>query len=174
MSFLDHALDSRFPADTKGRVVFFPIKRRLGYVVESKVEERKICSFLKMYQIAYAAILFFGMNASILLGTLQANLWPADWIQYRRTHLVAGAFAMAAVILAIQIPFFWIPFLVLWRTYKEAIISFTSGLAEVCFAPGEKPRVLNRKRRVFQALAIVTGLFLLSIANILVSSTHKK
>jgi hypothetical protein len=174
MSFLDHALDSRFPTDAKGRVLFIPIRRRLGYVVESKPEERKIRSFLKMYLIASVAIQFLGMNASILQGILQADLWPADWIQFRRTHLVAGAFAIAAITLAIQIPLFWIPYALLWKSYKEANTTFTSGLAEVSFAPGEEPKVLNRPRRAIQFLTIAAVLLLISLAAILIWLTHKK
>jgi hypothetical protein len=174
MSFLDHALDGRFPTDAKGRVLFIPIRRRLGYVVESKAEERKIRSFLKMYLIASSAIQLFGMNASILLGILQANLWPTDWIQYRRTHLVAGAFALFAIIFAIQIPLYWIPYALLWKSYKEALTTFTSGLAEVSFAPGEEPKVLNRPRRAILFLAIAAVLLVISLAAIMVWLTHQK
>jgi hypothetical protein len=173
MNFFDYALDARFPTDAAGRVVFFPIKPRQGYFIESKAEEKKIRSFLKMYQIAYAAIIFFGMNGAILLTLIQANLWPADWIQYRRAHIVAGAFINAAILLALEIPLFWIPLLLLWRSYKKGITSFTSGLEEAAYSPGEEPRA-NSRSRVFQVLAIFIGLLLLSFAMVLIWLTHKK
>jgi hypothetical protein len=135
MDLMDQAISPRFATDPNGRLLYCPFNRRRGYVVESKSDEVKIRSFEKISQFAFTALYIFGVSATIVLGTLQANLWPDDLIRYRRAHFAFSLSANGLIVFAIAFLVEGLPLLLLWRLYKQANLSFTSSLEEVPLPP---------------------------------------
>jgi hypothetical protein len=123
MALLDFIVDRHFRNERAGRVVSFPGRRgRKGYVVKSAAEELKIRSFLTMFYFAHLSILVLGyllayessMELSYALGRPARHLLRTGGITLGIYSLVMGA-----------------PFLLLWRSYKKALLSFVSVQDEV-------------------------------------------
>jgi hypothetical protein len=123
MSLLDSMVDKSFRDEKAGRVVVFTGDRRnRGYVVRSESEELKIRSFLKMFYFAHLSILLLGMAV--------ANAWSTFIIHIRafgRPDLLRSE----GIYLGIYSLVVGLPYFLLWRSYKKALVSFVSAHDEV-------------------------------------------
>jgi hypothetical protein len=115
MTLLDSIVDANFRSDNAERVVVFPGGRERGRVVKSEDEELRIKSFLKMFYLAHFSIL--------LLGSSLAFEWSRELIHAldRRSLLLR-----VGVVLGIYSFIVGVPYWLLWRSYKKALLSFVS------------------------------------------------
>jgi hypothetical protein len=106
-----------------GRVVVFPSDRRTrGYLVKSEAEELKIRSFLKMF--------FFALLSVFILGYFLAHEWSM-WLVYDLGRPAAHLFRTSCICLGIYSLVVGLPYLLLWRICKKALLSFVSAQDEV-------------------------------------------
>jgi hypothetical protein len=122
MALFDFMVDANFRNEKAGRVVVFPGDRRnRGYVVRSEAEELKIRSFLRMFYFAHLSIL--------LLGWFLAFDWSRE-LSFVLGRQYEFLFRMGAG-LGIYCLVVGLPYLLLWRSYKNAFLSFVSAQDEV-------------------------------------------
>jgi hypothetical protein len=151
--------DGSFRDEKAGRVVVFSGDRRTGgYVVRSETEELKIKSFLKMFYFAHFSIL--------LLGYFLASEWSRGI--YRalgrpEEHLFRAMCISLGVYLAVVA----VPYFLLWRSYKKALMSFVS-LEDEVLVSGR--RVGRQQMFIF----IAAGLMLLGLAVLLAFAVSHK
>jgi hypothetical protein len=125
MALLDSLVNTAFRDDKAGRVVVFSGDRRdRGYVVRSAADELKIKSFLKMFYFAHISILVLGM--------LVANAWSTFLIHVHAMgrpaeHLLRSE----GIYLGIYSLVVGVPYFLLWRSYKKALLTFVSAQDEV-------------------------------------------
>ena len=123
MGFLDSVVDKSFRDEKGSRIVIFD-RRNRGYVVKSEADELKIRSFLKMF--------YFACYAILVLGVMVANAWSTFF-----THLqslgrpVEHALRNMNISLGIYCLVVGVPYFLLWRSYKKALLSFASVQDEV-------------------------------------------
>jgi hypothetical protein len=125
MSLLDSIVGRSFRDEKAGRVVVFTGDRRnRGYVVKSESEELKIRSFLKMFYFAHFSILTLGM--------LVANAWSTFFVNIRAFRPPAAHLLRSeGIYLGIYFLVVGLPYFLLWRSYKKALVSFVSAQDEV-------------------------------------------
>jgi hypothetical protein len=136
MGLLDAIVGRSFRDENTGRVVVFTGDRRhRGYVVKSESDELKIRSFLKMFYLAHFSILLLGMMLANAWSTFFANLHefgsPAAHI-LRTTAIYLGIYSVVV----------GLPYFLLWRSYKKALLGFVSVQDEVSVSgkhPGQQP-----------------------------------
>jgi hypothetical protein len=159
MALLDSIVSSCFRDENAGRVVVFSGDRRnRGYVVRSGSEELKIRSFLKMFYFAHFSILFLGYLLGFewsrqiyrALGRPEAHMFRAMCISWGVYLLVAG-----------------VPYFLLWRSYKKALLSFVSPEDEVLVSGRRAGR-----QRVF--VFVAAGLIVLGLAALLAFAVSPK
>jgi hypothetical protein len=156
MSLLDTIVDANFRSETAGRIVVFPGDRRhRGYVVSSESEELKIRSFLKMFYFAHFSILALGILLSSAWATDMHHLLGRPEERFART---------VGVFIGIYFLLVGLPYLLLWRSYKKALLSFVSPQDEVSVSG----RSASQQRLLFVRVAVIAsailmmfGLFLL-------------
>jgi hypothetical protein len=157
MGLLDAIVGQAFRDDKVGRVVVFNGDRRnRGYVVRSEADELRIKSFLKMFYFAHFSIL--------LLGIMLANAWATfvihlDALGKPAAHLLRSE----AIFLAIYCLVVGLPYLLLWRTYKQALPTLVSAQDAVPVSGG----LSIRQRLVKQRALIVLGLATVAIGLLL-------
>ena len=155
MAILDLVVDSNFRSESAGRVVIFPGLRRQGYLVKSTDEELKIRSFLKMFYFAHFAILS--------LGYFLAFEWSRE-LSYALGRQFVFVFRMG-ITLAFCSFIMGVPYWLLWRSYKKALLSFVSAQDEVAVSG----KGANRRHWIFGiALAILLllgGIFLMRMVS---------
>jgi hypothetical protein len=118
MGLLDLLVGPCFRDEKAGRVVVFPGDRRhRGYVVRSEAEELKIRAFLKMFYCAHASIL--------LLGGLLASGWATD-LRHVLDRQAAHVLRTEGIFLGIYFLVVGVPYFLVWRSYKKALLSFVS------------------------------------------------
>ena len=156
MGLIDSMVGTYFRNEEAGRVVVFPGDRRnRGYVVKSEAEESRIRSFLKMF--------FFAHLSIITLGNFLAMEWSTGLnheLGRPALHLYR-AMGLAAVIYFVVVG---VPYLLLWRLYKKAFLSFTSAQDEVLVSgkgPGQQTRICVGAGVAALAILMAIGLFLL-------------
>jgi hypothetical protein len=138
MGLLDYFVDPYFRDEKPGRVVVLPVDRRhQGYLVRSESEERKIRAFLKMYYCAELSIQ--------LVSTLLTVGWVAEMDNSVPHLLKSGAIFLGIYSLVVALPY-WL----LRRTYKKALLSFVSVEDEVVVS-GKRPR----KQQVLLAVVVI-------------------
>jgi hypothetical protein len=125
MGLLDSIVGKSFRNEKAGRVVVFTGDRRhRGYVVKPESDELKIRAFLKMFYFAHFAILLLGMMLANAWSTFFANLHqfgsPAGHI-LRTTGIYLGIYSVVA----------GLPYFLLWRSYRRALLGFVSVQDEV-------------------------------------------
>jgi len=157
MALLDSIVGARFRDEKAGRVVVF-FGRTRGYVVRSESEELKIRSFLKMFYFAHSSIL--------LLGYFLASEWSRGI--YRalgrpETHL----FRAMCISLGVYLVVVAVPYFLLWRSYKQALVSFVSLEDEVLVSG-------RRASRQQMFIFIAAGLVLLGLAVLLAFAVSHK
>jgi hypothetical protein len=155
VGFLDSVVGQYFRDEKAGRVVAFPVDRRIrGYVVRSESEELKIRAFLKMYYCAQWSI------------QLVSLLLTIGWIT-QQTHAsdnsVAHLLRSGPIFLGIYSLVVAVPYFVVWRTYKKGLFSFVSAEDEVAVSgkPPRQQRVLLAAGLIVFAIVILIGLILL-------------
>jgi hypothetical protein len=124
MGFIDAIVNRSFRDTQSGRVVVFSgDPRKRGYLVRSVVEEQKIRSFLKMFYFAHLYVLVFGVMFSQSC---------ASWFAYgsfdRPAQHLLGSVSLAVGIYLLVVG---VPYALLWRAYKRALVSFTAPADEV-------------------------------------------
>jgi hypothetical protein len=150
MALLDFMVGANFRNEKAGRVVVFPGDRRhRGYVVKSEAEEQKIRSFLRMFYFAHLSILS--------LGYFLAFEWSRE-LSYALGRPFAFLFRIG-VSLGFYSFVVGAPYFLLWRSYKKAFLSFTSGQDEVLVSGRSAGQRQNYIRGGLIALgAILLGL----------------
>src|ERR1700736_3199078 len=125
MGLVDSIVGKAFRDEKAGRVVVFTGDRRhRGYVVKSDSEELKIRSFLKMFYAAHFSIL--------LLGMLLANAWSSFIVHLQEFGRPAAHLLRAeGIYLGIYFLIVGLPYFLLWRSYKKALVNFVSVQDEV-------------------------------------------
>jgi hypothetical protein len=159
MGLIDYVMAAYFRDEKSGRVVVFPGDRRSrGYLIRSQAQESQIRSFLKMFFFAHILIL--------ILGNFLATEWSRELnhaVGRPVLHLYR-AMGNAAVIYSIVVG---IPYLLLWRSYKKARVSFTSAQDEVLVSgkpPGQQTRILIAAGLIAAGVIMAFALFLLTRA----------
>jgi hypothetical protein len=143
MGLLDSIVDQCFRDEKGGRVVIFAGgPRDRGYVVQSESEELRIRSFLKMF--------YFSQLSIVVLGVSLAAAWSLG----RLTRDLASSEIIFLVIYGVAVV---IPYLLLWRTYKKALLGVVSVQNEVLV-----PRK-NAQRQVWIVTASLGGVLLIAI-----------
>ena len=125
MGLVDSIVGKSFRDEKAGRVVVFTGDRRnRGYVVKSESEELKIRSFLKMFYFAHFSIL--------LLGMLVSNAWLTFIIHLQELgRPAAHLLRTEGIYLGMYSLVVGLPYFLLWRSYKKALVSFVSAQDEV-------------------------------------------
>jgi hypothetical protein len=115
---MDYQVDHQFRRDPSGRSAFLPLGRKSkAYFVDSKSEEEKIRSFVRMYRSASALIYWLGylcFYVWILSFNTSASKWTTE----------VGISSLFCLLLLL-------PLWILWIIYKKTVPSFTSSLSEV-------------------------------------------
>jgi hypothetical protein len=151
MGLLDSVLAPCFRDEKAGRVVVFTWDRHgRGYLVESPAEEQKILSFLKMHFVAYLSI--------TLLGYLLASSWSSDLVYMlgRPAHHIART---GVIFLGIYLAVVGLPTLLLWKSYKKAMLSFVSPENEVVVS-----KAVPSKQLIWTGVAIAAMGVLIMVA----------
>jgi hypothetical protein len=154
MSLLDSIVGAAFRDEKAGRVVVFSGDRRnRGYIVRSAAEEIKIRSFLKMFYFAHFSIL--------LLGMLVANAWSTFFINIQSMGSPAAHLLRSeGIYLCVYSVVVLLPYFLLWRSYKKALLGFVSAQDEVLVS-GK-----NAKGRPWFVLAGLSALLALLLCGI--------
>jgi hypothetical protein len=157
MALLDSIVGARFRDEKAGRVVVF-FGRTRGYVVRSESEEVKIRSFLKMFYFAHFSIL--------LLGYFLASEWSRA-IYRALGRPEAHFFRAMCISLGVYLVVVAVPYFLLWRSYKQALMSFVS-LGDEVLVSG------RRASRKQMFIFIAAGMILLGLAVLLAFAVSHK
>jgi hypothetical protein len=154
MGLLDSIVSQAFRDGRTGRVVVFSGDRRdRGYIVRSASDELKIKSFLKMFYIAYFAILWLGMLVANGCSTFIIHL---DGMGRPAAHMLR----IMGIALGVYSVVVGLPFIFLWRTYKKAILGFVSAQDAVSLSDS----AVMRHRRIVVLVLITLGFLVLALA----------
>jgi hypothetical protein len=155
---MDQAVDGHFRKDRSGRLVFVPFTAKgKSYVIDSKSDEEKIRSFVKMFRSSIQLISFL-MYPSVFIPALildRAGLTPRE----HRQEIAFGIplfFALALGLVA------WM----LWISYKREIPALTAGLNELEPEAARELRPVSQ-RSVRQPLLFATASFLLMVLGLI-------
>jgi hypothetical protein len=152
MGLLDAVVGRSFRDENGGRVVVFTGDRRhRGYVVKSESDELKIRSFLKMFYFAHFSILLLGMMLANAWSTFFANLHEfgspaAHILRTTGTYLMIYSVVVG------------LPYFLLWRSYKKALLGFVSVQDEV---------LVTGKNQGRQHWLVLAGLTVLLLAGLM-------
>jgi hypothetical protein len=125
MGFLDSIVGRSFRDEKAGRVVVFNGDRPgRGYLVKSEADEIRIRSFLKMFYYADFAITLLGGQVAIAWSMFFSNL---QGLGDPAAHLLRTG----GIYLGINAFVVGLPFFLLWRSYKKALLNFVSAQEEV-------------------------------------------
>ncbi len=122
MAFLDFMVDANFRDEKAGRVVVFSGgPRDRGYVVKSEADEQKIRSFLRMFNFAHLSILSLGIFLSLDWSREISAVLGRPYEFWFRIAVSVGVYSLVV----------GLPYFLLWTSYKNAVLSFTSAQDEV-------------------------------------------
>jgi hypothetical protein len=122
MSFLDGMVARCFRDSEAGRVIIFPLdSRKRAYLVKSESEERKLRASLKVFFSAHFAILLL-----TYLLAYESSMQLVYALGRPAAHLVQTVCIFVGIWALVSIPY-----LLFWRTYKKAFLSFVSTEDEV-------------------------------------------
>ena len=155
---IDYGVESQFRKDPSGRLIFLPFgRRKKAYFVDSKADEEKIRSFLKMYRGASTLISWLGMVGIYVFGwssTFRASATTIPGWTRLTPFLVSSL-----VYVLIMILWAWM----LWGLYKATVPGLTSSLTEV----GSDVRVqlteISPRRRRLMLVCVLAGLTLVGL-----------
>ena len=156
MGLIDAIVDRAFLDTQSGRIVVFSgDRRKRGYLVRSVGEEQKIRSFLKMFYFAHLYVLVFG----IMFSQSCASWFTYGTFDRPAQHLLASlSLAVGTYLLVVGVPY-----ALLWRAYKRALVSFTAPADEVSLTG----IAASGRQRLAPAL-VAFGLLILAAVAILV------
>jgi hypothetical protein len=152
---MDYHIQGQFKKDPSGRLVFFPFTSKgKSYFVDSKSDEEKIRSFVKLFRSAIALISFLtypSLFVPAFVLEAYAGLSPK---QHR-----------LAIVLGIPL-FFWLVLAalawMLWGVYKGTIPVLTASLSEV--GPDLKRQLREASpSRLLALLCLFAGIVLLGV-----------
>jgi hypothetical protein len=119
MGLIDVIVNRSFRDGQEGRVVVFDgVGRGRGYRVRTPDEEQRIRAFLRMYVFAELAIQLLG---TLLVAAWLSSVFGPSGKPTLERELVRGGFFLAAYSLVVGLPFF-----LMWRAYRQAVLSFVS------------------------------------------------
>jgi hypothetical protein len=120
---MDQQVDGQFRKDPGGRLVFLPLGRKAkAYFVDSKSDEEKIRSLVKMYRSASALISLLFPTAYLPVLILNSH---AEAILLRNKF---GTFAgLGLFFILVPLGLQWMA----WSVYKDAVPGLTASLSEV-------------------------------------------
>jgi hypothetical protein len=156
---MEYHVEAQFRKDPSGRLVFLPFgPRKQGYFVDSKPDEEKIRSFLKMYRSA---------SAMINLLIFPSVYLPGFVLNFCGMPLRSKLGTIAGTSLFFMLLFGSLIF-VLWAVYKETVPGLTSSLSEVPpDLKGQLSEISPRPRRLQRAarllLLVATVLLVLGV-----------
>jgi hypothetical protein len=154
---IDLAISSQFRKDPSGRTVFLPlISKRDGYFVDSKPDEDKIRSFVKMYRSAMLLVTLLGYITIYSVPTL-LNFFALPSPLRSRLVIVAWASSVSMLLFLSAV---WI----LWSAYKEGVRSVTSSLPEAGPDVMSRLRDIARPTRTIVFLLVAAGTILFGAA----------
>jgi hypothetical protein len=114
MGVLDSIVGRYFRDENAGRVVAFPVDRRIrGYLVRSESEELKIRAFLKMYYCA---------EWLIQLVSLLLTIGWITQLTYASDNSVAHLLRSGTIFLGIYSPVVALPYFLVWRTLRKVVL----------------------------------------------------
>jgi hypothetical protein len=152
---MDYQIQGQFRKDPSGRLVFFPFTSKgKAYFIESKSDEEKIRSFVKLFRSAIALISFL----------IYPSLFVPAFILEDYAGLSPKQHRLA---IALGIPlFFWLILgalaWMLWGVYKGAIPVLTASLSEV--GPDLKRQLSEASpSRLLALLCLFAGIILLGV-----------
>jgi hypothetical protein len=120
---MDYHVERQFRKDRSGRLVFLPFgPKGKGYFVDSKSDEEKIRSFVKMFRSA-SALLSLLVFPTVYAPGLILNIYAR--MPLRNKLMTFAEFASLFLLLLIAVA--W----TLWAVYKETVPGLTSSLSEV-------------------------------------------
>jgi len=156
MGFINYIVGNQFRNEKAGRVIVVPGDRRgRGYLVKSEAEESRIRAFLKMFYFAHLSILMLGNFLAMEWSTgLNHELGIRALHFYKAMGIAVGIYCIVV----------GVPYLLLWRSYKKAFVSFTSGQDEVMVSgksPGQQTRIYVAAGVAAFAILLAVGVFLL-------------
>jgi len=156
MGLIGFMVSANFRDEKAGRVIVFPGDRRgRGYVVKSEAEESRIRSFLKMFYFAHLSIL--------MLGNFLAMEWSTG-LNHELGRPAAHFYRAMGIGVGIYFVVVGVPYLLLWRSYKKAFVSFTAAQDEVLVSgksPGQKTQIYVGAGVGAFAILLAIGVFLL-------------
>jgi hypothetical protein len=151
MGFIDLIVNRSFRDGPTGRVVVFDgVGRGRGYLLRSLADEQRIRAFLRMYVFAELAIQLLG---TLLVAAWLSSVFGATGRPTFERELMRGGFFLAAYTLVVGLPF-----VMMWRAYRQAAPSFVApeDAVSVSWQP------MDRTQRI-----ALTLLVLLSLAAVL-------
>ena len=159
MGLINYLVGAQFRDEKAGRVIVFPGDRRgRGYVVKSEADESKIRSFLKMFYFAHLSILMLGNFLAMEWSTgLNHELGRPALHFYRAMGIAVGIYCIVV----------GVPYLLLWKSYKKAFVSFSSAQDEVVVsgkAPGQQTPIVIGAAVIALAVLLAAAVFLLTRA----------
>src|ERR1039457_1481751 len=121
---MDYAVDAHFRKDPSGRLVFVPFTSKgKTYFVDSKSDEEKIRSCVKMFRSAITLIYFLTFP-SLFVPEFVLEVYAGLSPKRHRLEIVLGILLFVWLVLAALA---WM----LWSIYKEAVPGLTASLSEV-------------------------------------------
>ena len=156
MGLINYLVGAQFRDENAGRVIVFPGDRAgRGYVVKSEAEESRIRAFLKMFYFAHLSIL--------MLGNFLAMEWSTG-LNHELGRPAAHFYRAMGIGVGIYFVVVGVPYLLLWRSYKKAFVSFTAAQDEVLVSgksPGQQTQIYVGAGVAAFALLLAIGVFLL-------------
>src|SRR4029077_5428472 len=128
------------------------------YVVKSEADESKIRSFLKMFYFAHLSILMLGNFLAMEWSTgLNHELGRPALHLYRAMGIAVGIYCIVV----------GVPYLLLWKSYKKAFVSFSSAQDEEVVSgrsPGQQTPIVIGAAVIALAVLLAAAVFLLTRA----------
>ena len=153
MGFIDLLVNRSFRDEQAGRVVVFDgIGRGRGYLLRSTGDEQRIRAFLRMYVSAELAIQLLG---TLLVAAWLSSVFGSAGRPTLERELMRGGFFLAAYALVVGLPF-----LLMWRAYRQAVPSFVApaDAVAVSWQPMDRTQRIALTLLVLLALALVLAI----------------
>jgi hypothetical protein len=161
MGFIDFTVNRFFRDESQGRVFLFDGGvRGQGYLVRSASDEHRIRAFLRMYVSAWFAIQ--------ILGSLLVTAWLSSFLGAIGTPTLERELTRAGFFLALYAVVVGLPFLFLFRAYRQAVADFVSPADVVTLSR----RPLDRARYVGLAVLALLLTALAVVATVMHVRAH--
>lgn len=159
MSLLDTIVDANFRSEGAGRIVIFSGDRRhRAYLVKSPADELRIKSFLKMFYFAHFAILSLGILLSSAWSMFLNHILGRPGDHLART---------VGVFIGIYFLVVGLPYWLLSRSFKKAILTFVSAQDEVVVSGKGSGKGAINKRLLLVGVAVFAFAVLLMFGGLL-------